>query len=152
MTISEHTLKTSADEPVRRFEVFTGSGRRRDWSDDDKARIVAESYEAGATVSEVARRHAMSPQQLFGWRRLLRRAPETVSPQSAPMFVPAVIEAAVVEPKPARQSARRRRTRRAPSGSSDGIEFEIDGVVVRVGSRASPKAIAAVIGALKGGS
>lgn len=89
---------------------------------------------------------------MFGWRRLLRRAPETVSPQSAPMFVPAVIEAAVAEPKPARQSARRRRTRRAPSGSSDGIEFEIDGVVVRVGSRASPKAIAAVIGALKGGS
>lgn len=36
MTISEHTLKTSADEPVRRFEVFTGAGRRRDWSDDDK--------------------------------------------------------------------------------------------------------------------
>ncbi|MFC5423761.1 transposase [Bosea eneae] len=123
------------------------------WSDDDKARIVAESYEPGATVSEVARRHAMSPQQLFGWRRLLRRAPETVSPRSAPMFVPAVIEAAVAEPKPVRQSAkRRRRTRRAPSRSSDGIEFEIDGVVVRVGSGASPKAIAAVIGALKGGS
>jgi transposase len=54
MTISEHTLKTSADEPVRRFEVFTGAGRRRDWSDDDKARIVAESYEPGAT-SYVAR-------------------------------------------------------------------------------------------------
>jgi len=85
MTISEHTLKTSADEPVRRFEVFTGAGRRRDWSDEDKARIVAESYEPGATVSEVARRHAMSPQQLFGWRRLLRRAPETLSPLSAPM-------------------------------------------------------------------
>ena len=63
MTISEHKLRTSADEPVRRFEVFTGAGRRRDWSDDDKARIVAESYEPGATVSEVARRHAMSPQQ-----------------------------------------------------------------------------------------
>lgn len=153
MTISEHTLKTNADEPVRRFEVFTGAGRRRDWSDDDKARIVAESYEPGATVSEVARRHAMSPQQLFGWRRLLRRTPERLSPPSGPMFVPAVIEAAVAEPKPARHSAkRRRRTRRAASGSSDGIEFEINGVVVRVGSEASPKAIAAVIGALKGGS
>ena len=115
-----------------------------------KARIVAESYEPGATVSEVARRHAMSPQQLFGWRRLLRRAPETVSPLSAPMFVPAVIEAAVAEPKPARQSAKRRRTRRASGGPSDGIELEIDGVLVRVGSGASPKAISAVIGALKG--
>ena len=45
MTISELTLKSSDDEPVRRFEIFTGTGRRRDWSDDDKARIVAESYE-----------------------------------------------------------------------------------------------------------
>jgi transposase len=69
------------------------------------------------------------------------------------MFVPAVIEAAVAEPQPARQSAKhRRRARRASSGSSDGIEFEIDGVVVRIGSGASPKAIAAVIGALKGRS
>ncbi|PZR51902.1 MAG: hypothetical protein DI537_55960, partial [Stutzerimonas stutzeri] len=55
MTISELTLKSSDDEPVRRFEIFTGTGRRRDWSDDDKARIVAESYEPGATVSEIAR-------------------------------------------------------------------------------------------------
>ena len=82
MTISELTLKSSDDEPVRRFEVFTGTGRRRDWSDDDKARIVAESYEPGASVSEVARRHALSPQQLFGWRRLLRRAPERLPPAS----------------------------------------------------------------------
>ena len=90
MTISEHTLKTNADEPVRRFEVFTGAGRRRDWSDDDKARIVAESYEPGVTVSERARRYALSPQPLFGWRRLLRLAPE---PAASPKFVPAVVDA-----------------------------------------------------------
>ncbi|WP_343303019.1 transposase [Mesorhizobium retamae] len=44
------------------FEVFTGAGRTRDWSAEDKARIVAESFEPGATVSAVARRHALSPQ------------------------------------------------------------------------------------------
>ncbi len=147
MTISEHTLKTSANEPVRRFEVFTGAGRRRDWSDDDKARIVAESCEPGATVSEVARRHAMSPQQLFGWRRLLRRAPETLAPPAAPTFVPAVIEALPPVPALVRQPARRRR--KTAARLIDGIELEIDGVVVRVGSGASPKAIAAVIAALK---
>ena len=146
MTISELTLKSSDEEPVRRFEVFTGSGRRRDWSDDDKARIVAESYEPGATVSEVARRHALSPQQLFGWRRLLRRAPEVLPP----LFVPAVIEAASAAPSAAKQPAKRRR--RTAARSTDGIELEIDGVVVRVGSGASPKAIAAVICALKSGS
>ena len=150
MTISELTLKSSDDEPVRRFEVFTGAGRRRDWSDDDKARIVAESYDPGSTVSEVARRHALSPQQLFGWRRLLRRAPDTLPPASLPAFVPAVVEPACPAPEPLRGPAMGRRA--VAARPSSGIEIEIDGVVVRVGSSASPKAIAAVIGALKGSS
>jgi transposase len=34
----------------RRIEVLTGPGRRRRWSDDDKARIVAETAEPGATI------------------------------------------------------------------------------------------------------
>ena len=46
MSISELTLK-SKDEPIRRFEVFTGNGRRREWSDDQKAQIIAESCETG---------------------------------------------------------------------------------------------------------
>jgi len=66
MSISELTLK-SKDEPVRRFEVFTGNGRRREWSDDQKAQIIAESYEPGVTVCSVARRHGLTAQQLFTW-------------------------------------------------------------------------------------
>lgn len=66
------------------------------------------------------------------------------------MFVPAVVDAVRSEPETARQPATRRR--RAVARPSDGIEIEIDGVVVRVGTGASPKTIAAVIGALKGGS
>ena len=54
---------------VRRIELITGAGRRRRWSRDDKARIVEESLKPGATVSEVARRNGLSPQQLFAWRR-----------------------------------------------------------------------------------
>ena len=34
----------------RRIEVLTGAGRRRKWSDDDKARIVAETAEPGAVL------------------------------------------------------------------------------------------------------
>ncbi|MCH4561201.1 MULTISPECIES: hypothetical protein [Mesorhizobium] len=41
MSISELTLK-SRDEPVRRFEVYTVNGRRREWSDGQKAQIIAE--------------------------------------------------------------------------------------------------------------
>lgn len=70
----EHTLESKADEPgdtglVRRIEVITCTGRRRQWSEDEKARIVIESLKPGANVSEVARRNGVSPQQLFGWRR-----------------------------------------------------------------------------------
>ena len=53
----------------RRVEVLTGPGRRRRWSAEDKAQIVAEAMAPGATVSEVARRWQLSSQQVFGWRR-----------------------------------------------------------------------------------
>ena len=66
MSDTELLLKS---EPVRRLEVFTGSGRRRRWTSEEKARIVAESYGGGESVSAVARRHGLTPQQLFGWRR-----------------------------------------------------------------------------------
>ena len=42
------------------------------WSDDVKAQIVAESYASGAVVSEVARRHEISPQHLAAWRKAAR--------------------------------------------------------------------------------
>ncbi|MBY5338588.1 4'-phosphopantetheinyl transferase superfamily protein [Rhizobium leguminosarum] len=79
MSISELTLK-SKDEPVRRFEVFTGNGRRREWSDDQKAQIIAESCEPGVTVCSVARRH---PSKLT-FASASGGRPELVSPSSAP--------------------------------------------------------------------
>jgi len=59
-------------EPVRRLEVFTGAGRRRRWTPKEKARIVSETFETGASVSAVARRHGLTAQQLFAWRRAWR--------------------------------------------------------------------------------
>jgi transposase-like protein len=37
----------------------------RPWTAEQKAGIVAESYGGGETVSAVARRHGLTPQQLF---------------------------------------------------------------------------------------
>ncbi|CAH1696398.1 hypothetical protein CHELA1G11_40094 [Hyphomicrobiales bacterium] len=84
---------------------------------------MAESYEPGATVSEIARRHALSPQQLFGWRRLFQRAAE---PASSPMFAPAAVDAVRSEPETVRQPATRCRC--IVARPSAGIEIEIDGV------------------------
>src|SRR3954447_16544746 len=150
MSISE---LTPMPERARRIEVFTGAGRRRTWPTDEKAAIVAESYAPGRTVCGVARRHGLTPAQLFTWRRLARRAgppPRARLPVQEPpvRFVPVVVEASPgVPPPPASQPQRARQP-----GPVMGIEVEMDGTVVRVGSGASPQAIAAVICALKVGS
>jgi len=43
-----------------RVEVLSGVERRRQWSDDEKARIIEETLVPGARVAEVARRNAVS--------------------------------------------------------------------------------------------
>jgi transposase len=47
------------DGSYRRVELITGQRRRRRWTAEEKARIVAESFEEGANISEVARRHGV---------------------------------------------------------------------------------------------
>jgi transposase len=76
MSDTELLLKS---EPARRLEVFTGAGRRRVWTAEQKAQIVAECGEIGASVSAVARRHGLTPQQLFGWRRDARHQAKEAS-------------------------------------------------------------------------
>lgn len=93
-------LHKSKPEPVRRLEVFTGAGRRRTWTAEQKAQILAESYEAGEKVSTVARRHGLTPQQLFGWRRearrrARRRARDDKGDVSGAAFTPVIVEAAL---------------------------------------------------------
>jgi len=74
-----------------------GSGRRRrrrSWSAQEKRRIVAETFEPGASVSIVARRHDVNANQVFTWRRRFGAAP--------PAFVPVVVPPALAaEPRPA---------------------------------------------------
>jgi transposase len=69
----------------RRLEVLTGPGRRRRWSEEAKARIVAETLVPGAVIAEVARRWQVCSQQVFTWRREMRHN----APSS---FVPIVAE------------------------------------------------------------
>jgi transposase len=139
----DHTLKP---EGVHRLEMITGTGRRRRFSEDDKSRIIEETLVPGAVVSEVARRHGLSPQQLFGWRRQARHPAATGT--QAPKFVPAVLEPQLPE------RAARREVRKGPRQAkrvSGIIEVEIGGVTVRVGPGAEAKTVAAVLRALKAG-
>jgi transposase len=52
-----------------------GVERRRRWSEEAKVAIVAEASRPGASVSFVARRHGLHPNQVFTWRRELSGGP-----------------------------------------------------------------------------
>lgn len=141
MTMSCDDAGTSR---VTRFEVFTGAGRRRDWPPEVKASILAESFSGQETVCSVARRHGMSPSQLFTWRRKLREQMESQG-AGLPAFVPAVVDVvAADEPAPVVQ---RPKQRRRPKTSA--VELEIDGVAVKISRGADAGVIAAVIEALR---
>jgi len=108
---------------VRRIEVFTGAGRRRRWSPEAKARIVAESY--ASSVGEVAERYGLRTTQVFTWRRDARRA-------AGVEFAPVVLADV------------------AASGGEVGmIEVRIGDALVRIPREADPRMAAAVIAALR---
>ena len=86
MSTPSSTTSTKADS-FRRVEVITGVGRRRRWTDEEKAWIVAESLDPATTVSAVARRNGLHASQLFTWRQQLA-APAACE---GPAFVPVVV-------------------------------------------------------------
>ena len=76
--------------PRGRVEIRTGVGCRRRWTEEQKGRILAESYRAGVIVSEVARRYEISPQHLFAWRKTARAGLLTLPNEGELTFVPIV--------------------------------------------------------------
>ena len=115
---------------ARRLEIFTGAGRRRRWLAEAKAQIVAESYGGGTTVSGVARRHGLTAQQLFAWRRQLRQV--AAESDGLPGFAPVGLDRPVV-----------------CSGDVASVVIEMAGAVVRVPAGASPATVATVLQALR---
>ena len=125
-------------EGFRRVEVLTGPRRRRDWSDDDKARAVAESCAPGAVVSDVAHRWQIAPQQLSTWRRQARAAALETPVAGALSFVTVVGDAAAPVPSPARGEMERA-----------AVEVEIAGAVVRVSPGVDDGLLTAVLRAVR---
>ena len=111
---------------------------------------MAESYAGRDTVCGVARRHGLSPQQLFTWRRDAKRrgAVQAIEPMPfAPVVVatPATISA---EPD-GRRRVPRRATRRVGADASP-IVIEAGAVVVRIGRGAETNTVEAILRALRG--
>jgi transposase len=82
------SVSDNAKGGYRRVEVLTGPSRRRKWSDEEKARSVAEAAPPGVVVSEIARRWQVTQPQLFDGRRQARKALAATRAPAEPAFVP----------------------------------------------------------------
>ena len=124
------TTGTNGDS-FRRLEVITGVGRRRRWTAEEKAWIVAESLDPTTTVAAVARRYGLHASQLFVWRQQLA-APAV---RGAPAFVPVVV---------AEHGAA------APAAMAGRMEIALGPVVVRVGADVDAAALRRVLEVVRG--
>ena len=127
------TTSTKADG-FRRVEVITGVGRRRRWSLEDKARIVAESLDPATTSSAVARRYGLHASQLFVWRQQLQRSASSVEMVCGPGFVPVLM---------AEDGA-------PPAEAAGRMEIALGPAVVRVGADVDAAALRRVLEAVRG--
>jgi transposase len=128
---NDSRITSTSDDGFRRLEVITGVGRRRRWSDEDKARIVAESLDPRTSASAVARRYGLHASQLFTWRQRLA----ALAGCEGSGFVPVVVaeDAAATSPELAGR-----------------IEIALGPAVVRVGADVDAAALRRVLEAVRG--
>jgi transposase len=123
-------------------EVITGRERRRRWSMEDKLRIVSETLEPGASVSQVAARHDVYPGLLFIWRRQVREG--KLVPQPKHLFLPIQTQAADAPASPVHPDRPAAAVRRQ-------IEIELrDGSRIRVDEDVGLAGLRRVLTALRG--
>ena len=66
-------MTTPKDRPdMSPIEVITSVQRRRRWSPEEKRAILEEGEQPGNSLSAVARKYGVNPNQLFHWRKLMR--------------------------------------------------------------------------------
>jgi transposase len=118
---------------VGRIEGSTGAGRRRRWTAEEKAWIVAESRAPATTASAVARRYGLHTSQLFTWRQQLHRRAAAAETNDKPAFVPVLL---------AEDST-------VPAEAAGRMEIALGPVVVRVGADVDAAALRRVLEAVR---
>ena len=119
---------------ARRGEVLPWPERRRRWSWEEKAQIVAESLAPNAVASAIARRYGLHRNQLYAWRKELSQTANGTAEAGGPApldFVPVVV---TEDRDVARASA---------------IEIELAGARVRVSAGVDPTLLENVLRTLK---
>lgn len=123
-------MEVRGSKGMSRIEVLDGPTGRRRWPDYLKARIVAESFQPGARVCDVAAKYGLIARHLSGWRGQARKGELVMPVDMSQTFVPLVIE-------PMAAAA-------AASADTDVIRVEICGAVLYVSPDCSPERAAAL--------
>nr|WP_284272708.1 transposase [Bradyrhizobium iriomotense] len=131
-------------DSYRRVQVITGERRRRRWTGEEKARIVAESFEEGTNISEVARRNGVSRGLLTVWRRQI-----TAMAGKAPSFVPIQIGAESGQLSASAQ-ARPLKVTAPPTRACGVVEIEVSGARIRVEGEVDAATLCTVLSVLRG--
>ncbi|MGO7543144.1 transposase [Rhizobium ruizarguesonis] len=85
-----------------RVEIL-GQERRRRWREKDKLAIVTSVGEAGATITEIARRHDVTRQQIYAWRSELKKK-GLLSASANALFIPVDLNAVQTDVPELRES------------------------------------------------
>jgi transposase len=113
--------------------LISGRERRRHWSSEERARILAAISAPGAVVAEIARREDVCTSLVYKWRAAHLTANRVE-------FAPVIVESAPSSPL-------------APSPGSAGdagvIVVEVNDARVRIGAQAPAALIAATLKALR---
>ena len=142
--VTESTRESTPSSSRRAVvEVVTRGEPRRRWSDEERARILAEAMAPGAIASHVARRFGVSTGQFYAWRKamLLRSAPVGVPPALAKAdFAEARLSAPPPEPSPP-----------LPPAQTGMMEITLPGgALIRVDTAVDSAALGRVLAALAG--
>ena len=133
-----HQDRHEAD-PYRRIELITGTARRRRWTIEEKAAIVAESTRPGVNIAEVARRFGVNRGLLQTWRR------KAIG--EASVFVPLRVEGLVATDnnKDRTHSARSMAVETDAPTRPGSLEIECGGIRVRFSGPVDATALRLVI-------
>jgi transposase len=143
-TVTESARKSTPSSARRPLvEIVTRGERRRRWSEEDRARILAEAMAPGAIASHVARRFGVSTGQFYTWRKamLLRSAPVGVTPVLAKADF-AEVRLSAPDPKPVQA---------LPISPTGMMEITLPGgALIRVDAAVDGAALGRVLAALAG--
>ena len=138
-------------------EIIARVERRRKWTAEEKAALLAEVEAEGGKVTVVARRHRISASVLYNWRAAWKAAASVMQAPVAAPFIPLGVfggsshrdAAMLTQPQPPEPEPPR--PVRASDGGVGGIEIVLpNGARVSVDAFVNEKALSRVLRAMKG--